>query len=72
MLANRSHLRPYQFSVRTLLLVITLVCCLGGWVAYHRQQAADAQATIDAVEGLRGSIEPSYRPTHTTVFGDDS
>jgi Leucine Rich repeat len=80
---NSSRTSPYQlatrrwlqFSLRTLLAIMLVVCCLLGWVAFKRSQAAEQQAAyklIVAKGGLTNFGRESARsPWLRWILGED-
>ena len=67
----------YQFRLRNLLLVITLLCVVpGGFIAHQRNQARRQSATLKAIEELNGIVRfkeesPSRPVAMQWLLGDD-
>jgi Leucine-rich repeat (LRR) protein len=54
--------RWYQFSLKTLLVVLTLLCLgPGGWMAYQHHRDGRRQTAIDAIEKVGGKIHYGNR-----------
>jgi len=50
--------RPwYQFSLRTLILLLTIVSVPLGWLAYERNELRKREAAIAAIENLGGKVK---------------
>ena len=70
--------RWYQFSLKTLLVVLTLLCVgPGGYVAYEQSKARRQKAAVEAIEKIGGRIsydpKVSQRPNWLkSILGDDS
>ena len=70
--------RWFQFSLRTVLVVMTLFCIgPGGYVAYEQNKARREMAAVEVIEKLGGSV--SYDPitpvrsaTMRQILGDES
>jgi hypothetical protein len=52
--------RWFSFSLRTLLIVVTLVGCGMGWVGMKVQEARRQQAAVRAIEDLGGEVQYDY------------
>jgi hypothetical protein len=68
--------RPwYQFSLRSLLLLITILCLgPGGYIAYERDKAAKDTAAAEAIEKMGGVVEPNRSSRSALlrrILGDD-
>jgi hypothetical protein len=67
----------FQFSLKTLLIVITLLCVgPGGYVVYEQRKAWRQRATIESLEVFGGLILyddtiPRRSPTLRAILGDD-
>lgn len=74
-LSNTATITVMRYSLRTLLLVLTLLCVVpGGWVAYKRQRAANQRAAVEALDklGVRfGYVDDSKRPWYLPEVLDD-
>jgi hypothetical protein len=81
----KHKLRWYQYSLRTLLLVMTLACVGMSWVAVKMKQARDQHAAVEAIKKLGGVVfydyeadrnDPSPQPPGPTwlrrALGDDA
>lgn len=69
--------RWYQFSLKAMLVVMTLVCFAGGFVAYEQQKARAQKAVVEAIEKLGGTVvydqEVSVRSaTMRQILGDET
>jgi predicted negative regulator of RcsB-dependent stress response len=70
--------RWYQFSLKTLLVVLTLLCLgPGGYVAYEQRKAREQKAAVEAIEKLGGKVEtnnkvPGRSPMLRQILGDES
>jgi hypothetical protein len=70
--------RNYQFSLKTLLAAITLVCLgPGGFVAYEQNKARRQKGAVEAIEELGGVVdfgrnESARSPMLRQILGDDS
>ena len=70
--------RWYQFSLKTLLLVMTAICLgPGGYITHEQQKARNQWAAVEAIEKLGGRIEfdpslPSRSAWQRLLLGDDS
>src|SRR5688572_12050313 len=70
--------RWYQFSLQTLLVVVTLLCIgPGGYVAYEQRKARKQKAAVKAIEKLGGYVEydrtvPVRSPIMRQALGDES
>ncbi len=75
---NPNKPRWYQFSLRTLLLVISAICLgPGGYVAYKQGKAKEMQQTVAAIESLGGYVfydesVPVRSGLKKMILGDDS
>ncbi len=50
--------RWYQFRLKTLLVVVTLLCLgPGGYVAYEQRKARARKAAVEAIEELGGVVQ---------------
>jgi len=56
-MTDKPKLRWYQFSLRTLLILVTLAAVVCSWYAVEMQQAAKRRAAIDKIEKLGGSVK---------------
>jgi hypothetical protein len=69
--------RWYQFSLRTLLILITLICVgPGGIIAYEQQKARRQWAAVAAIEKVSGGVNcddeaVKRSPLMRAVLGDD-
>jgi len=67
--------RWLQFSLRTLLVVMLVACCLFGWVAYKRSQAAEQQAAYKLIAAKGGLTnfgpESARSPWLRWILGED-
>lgn len=69
--------RWYQFSLKTLLLIITFLCLIpGGFVAYHRNQSRRQELAVRAIEEMLGEVsyDKSALPRSVAMnwfLGDD-
>src|SRR5688572_18697593 len=67
-----------QFSLRTLLVVMMLLCVgPGSFVAYEQKKAWEQQEAVEVIEKLGGRIEydsnlPSRSSFQRLLLGDDS
>jgi hypothetical protein len=48
----------YQFSLKALLVIVTLTCVGMGWLAYERNEVRRHEAAIAAIKKLRGGLKP--------------
>ena len=70
--------RWYQFSLKTLLVVLTLLCIgPGGYVAYEQRKAREQKATVKSLETLGAFIrrDPRTPPRSAlmrAILGDES
>jgi hypothetical protein len=62
----KPKLRWYQFSLRSLFILMTLVACACSWYAYEMNEAAKRRAVIEKIEKLGGFVR-YYDPTDTTT-----
>src|SRR5262245_52878094 len=73
-----SKRRLGQFSLRTVLIVMTLLCVgPGSYVAYQQDQARKQRAAVAAIERLGGMVDydssiPVRSPLMRQILGDDS
>jgi hypothetical protein len=68
--------RWFQFSLRTLLVVFTVFCGPGGWIAYERQNAKQGAQSKKTLESLGGKFEfDARRPVRPrwlrAILGDN-
>jgi Leucine Rich Repeat (LRR) protein len=76
--SDKPKRRWYQFSLLTLLVVLTLLCVgPGGFVAYEQRKARQQQAAVEAIEKLGGSVEydeevPARSAMVRQILGDES
>jgi hypothetical protein len=62
--------RWFQFSLRTLMIVVTLFCVVvGGYVGWQAKIVRERKATAREVTGLGGMM---YSATRVTRFGPDA
>ena len=52
----KPKLRWYQYSLRSLFVLMTLVACACSWYAYEMNEATKRRAAIEEIEKLRGSV----------------
>jgi hypothetical protein len=52
----KRKLRWYQFSLRTLLIGVTLVACACSWLAVKMQQARRQKEAVEAIGKAGGAI----------------
>jgi hypothetical protein len=70
--------RWYQYSLKTLLVVLTLLCLgPGGYVAYEHAKARKQNAAVEVLEKLGGFVfvdtkVPCRSPMVRQVLGDDA
>jgi hypothetical protein len=70
--------RWYQFSLKTLLVVLTLLCLgPGGYVAYEQAKARRQKVAVGVIEELGGSVEydqtvPARSAMVRQILGDES
>src|SRR6185436_12188597 len=71
--------RWYQFSLKTLLVVLTLLCLgPGGYVAYEQNKARRQKAAVEAIEKLGGTVAydhevpPPRSALMRQILGDES
>ncbi|MGO8688343.1 MAG: hypothetical protein ACLQLG_01800 [Thermoguttaceae bacterium] len=57
----KHKLRWYQYSLRTLLLVMTLACVGMSWVAVKMKQARQQHAAVEAIRKLGGMVDYDYQ-----------
>ncbi len=57
----KQKLRWYQFSLRTLLIFVTLVAVACSWFAVKTQQARRQKEIVDAVYRLGGCVQYDYQ-----------
>ena len=75
---TRPKRRWLQFSLRTLLVVMTVLCVgPGSYIAYEQQKARRQRTAVEAMEKLGGSIEyDNARPRRSAavrwLLGDDT
>jgi hypothetical protein len=56
-------IRWFQFRLRTLLLLLTIVAIgPGGWVLYEQKKARRQQAAVEALQAAGGNVEVYARP----------
>ena len=75
MTAPKPKLRWFQFSLRTLLVVVTLCAIPCSWLAVKLRQARRERAAATAIEKLGGQVEwskPSGPAWLRSFVGDDS
>jgi hypothetical protein len=64
-----------RYSLKTLLLIVTMLCVVpGGWIAYKRQRAANQRGAVEALDklGVRfGYVDDSKRPWYLPEVLDD-
>jgi hypothetical protein len=67
--------RWLQFSLRTLLAIMLVACCLMGWVAFKRGQAAEQRAAYKLIVAKGGSTnfgpESARPPWLQWILGED-
>jgi hypothetical protein len=69
--------RWYQFSLKTLFVVVTLLCVgPGGFVVYEQKKARDQKSAVEAIERLGGNIyydenAPVRSATMRWILGDE-
>ena len=64
--------RWYQFSLRTLLVVITVVIvAFGGWVQYMRQRAQENRERVAAVEKATEKTLAEFEALHIRVTSEN-
>ena len=57
-MSDKPKRRWYQFSLKTLLVVMTLLCLgPGGYVAYEQEKARRQKAAVEAIEKLGGNVK---------------
>ena len=54
-------LRWYQYSLRSLLIVVTLACLGMSWVATKMKQAREQKAAVEAILKVSGRITYDYQ-----------
>ena len=59
--ARKMNLRWYQYSLRSLMIVVTLACIAMGWVATKMKQARQQKAAVDAILKVAGGITYDYQ-----------
>jgi hypothetical protein len=70
--------RWYQFSLKTVLVVLTLLCLgPGGYVAYEQAKARKHKAAVEAIEKFGGKVEfdqtvPVRSATMRQILGNES
>ena len=70
--------RWYQFSLRTLLVMMTVLCLgPGSYVAYEQRKAREPQRAVEAIEKLGGyvfydELPPARSPVMRLILGDES
>ena len=70
--------RWYQFSLLSMLVVLTLVCLgPGGYVAFEQQKAREQKRSVEAIERLGGTVDyrqdsQSRSPAMRLILGDES
>lgn len=70
--------RWFQFSLRTVLVVVTLLCIgPGGYVAYEQRKARKQKAAVEAIEKLGGEVRydrttPVRSGMLRQILGDES
>src|SRR5436190_22236931 len=76
-MTDKPKRRWYQFSLRGLLVVLTLLCLgPGGYVAYEQAKARRQTATVEAIKKLGGvfdyaSRDPVRSPLIRQILADD-
>ena len=74
MTTAKPKLRWFQFSLRTLLVIVTLCAVLCSWLAVRMQQAKRERKAAAAIEDACGQVgwsEPSGPAWLRTLLGDD-
>ena len=77
-MTSRPKRRWYQFSLKTLLVVMVLLCLgPGGYVAYEQNKVRRQKEAVEAIEKLGGVVEygrnASARPAMLRqILGDDT
>src|SRR6185369_15051691 len=79
-MSDKPQRRWYQFSLKTLLVGLTLLCLgPGGYVAYEQNKARKQKAAVEAIEKLGGFVDPFYSETipersamMRQILGDES
>jgi len=56
----KSRRRWYQYSLRTLLIVVTLAGCGFGWLGVKMREAREQRAAVDAIKKLGGYVVYDY------------
>lgn len=70
--------RWYQFSLKMLLVGMTVLCIgPGGYVAYEQAKARKQKAAVEAIKNLGGHVEyyqttPARSPLMRQILGDES
>jgi hypothetical protein len=57
----KPRLRWYQYSLRSLLVLMVLVASLGSWFAVKRQQLEKQRAAVKAIGEMGGEVEYDYQ-----------
>lgn len=76
-MTNTPKHRWYQFSLKTLLVGLTVLCIgPGGYVAYEQTKARKQKAAVEAIEVLGGIVflnddSPPRSETMRHILGDE-
>ena len=59
-MTDKPKLRWYQYSLRSLFILTTLVACACSWYAYEMNEAAKRRAAIEEIGGLVDYYDAEY------------
>ena len=68
-MTNKPKLRWYQYSLRSLFILMTLVACASSWYAYEMNEAAKRRAAIEKIEELEGLVR-YYDASDVDTYGE--